>query len=295
MTTAISTNDQLAGLGVFLGKKRANLVDIAPKGTDVDRIIKLAIIEAAKNERLVQCSPVSIYLALAKACELNLVAGGSLSRASLIPMWSSKSKCYHAELIIQYTGLMDLARRSGTIAHFVARVVHENDDFEHSFDLEKGDILKHTVNYDDPGKPRLVYAVVFNKDGSKQVEVMTTAQVNKIRANSRSGKSGPWVDHWGEMARKTVIRRMCKWLPKTPELMAVLEHDIRTDFGDDIDVDEILSGHQGEGDDNGTIEQKVIEVKPEEPPKDAPKKRVKNLVKKAKENNLPEPETDFTE
>jgi len=295
MTTAISTRDKLASLNQFLGTKRGSLVEIAPKGTDVDRIIRVAMFEASRNERLVQCSPTSVYLALARACELNLVAGGVLHRASLIPMWNKRAKSYDAELWIEYTGLMDLAKRSEEVAHFVSRVVHENDEFEHYFDLESGDVLKHRVNHDDPGDLKLAYAVCYFTDGRRLVEVMSKHQINKIRKSSRSSDSGPWVQHTSEMWRKTVIRRICKYLTLTPEAAAVLEHDIKTEFDDDAWTDTANNGHDESVKDSGTIEQNVIDVQPDEKPKRQRKSKVKDLVEKAKKNDLPEPEADFTD
>jgi recombination protein RecT len=208
-------------------------------------------------------------------------------------MWNSKAKSYDAELWIEYTGLMDLVKRSGEVAHFLARVVHENDEFEHHFDLESGEVLKHRVNYDDPGELKLAYAVCYYKEGGRQVEVMSKHQINRIRRSSRSADSGPWVQHTAEMWRKTVIRRICKYLPLTPQTSAVLEHDIKSDFGDDAWEVTANNGHDGTINDNGTIEKDVIDVQADEKPKR--RKQVKDLVQKAKQNDLPEPENDFTE
>lgn len=292
MSTALSTRDKVTQLNDYLEGKRSSLIKIAPQGTDVDRIIRVAMFEAVKNERLVQCSPTSVYMALAKACELDLVAGGVLHRASLVPMWDKKTKGYNAELWIEYTGLMDLVKRSGEVAHFKAEVVYENDDFEHSFDLEKGEVLRHKKCHDNPGDLLLAYAVCFFKDGQRQVEVMRKDQINKIRKSSRSPDSGPWAQHTEEMWRKTVIRRICKYLPLTPKTTAVLEHDIQSDFGSmgiesiDIDVDE---------QDDTPDAKNVIDVEEtESKPKKKRSSKVKDLVEKAKENTLPEPEEDFT-
>lgn len=292
MTTALSTRDKVTQLNEYLESKKNSLIKIAPQGTDVDRIIRVAMFEAVKNERLVQCSPTSVYMALAKACELDLVAGGVLHRASLVPMWDKKTKGYNAELWIEYTGLMDLVKRSGEVAHFKAEVVYENDEFEHSFDLESGEILRHKKCHDNPGDLVLAYAVCFFKDGQRQVEVMRKDQINKIRRNSRSPDSGPWSQHTEEMWRKTVIRRICKYLPLTPKTTAVLQHDIQSDFGasniQSIDVNVVEQDHTVDTDN-------VIDVKEaESKPKPKRKSKVKDLVKKAKENNLPEPEEDFT-
>ena len=292
MTTALTTRDKVTQLNDYLESKKSSLIKIAPQGTDVDRIIRVAMFETVKNERLVQCSPASVYMALAKACELDLVAGGVLHRASLVPMWDKKSKGYNAELWIEYTGLMDLVKRSGEVAHFKAEVVYENDEFEHSFDLESGEVLRHKKCHDNPGDLLLAYAVCFFKDGQRQVEVMRKDQINKIRKSSRSPESGPWAQHTEEMWRKTVIRRICKYLPLTPKTTAVLEHDIQSDFGgatiDSIELDVVQQDDTVDTDD-------VIDVKAtESQPKAKRRSKVKDLVEKAKENNLPEPEEDFT-
>lgn len=229
--TALTPSGRLNELKRYLERKSPTLKRIAPKGTDIERIINLACFEAYKNERLLDCSPESVYTSLAKACELNLVAGGVLHRAHLVPLYNSKRQTMEAELWIDYTGLMELVRRSGDVANFVARVVHENEDFEHVFDLEGGEVLRHRPKYDgDPGQPVLAYAVCFFKDGQKQVEVMRRDQIETIRNSARSGQSGPWVTHTEEMWRKTVIRRICKYLPLTADARAALAHDTVSDI-----------------------------------------------------------------
>ena len=231
MTTALTPQNKLGNIRSYLERKSPTLQRIAPKGTDIERIVSLACFEAYKNERLLDCSPESIYTSLAKACELNLVAGGVLHRAHLVPLYNKTRRCMEAELWIDYTGLMELVRRSGDVANFVARVVHKNEEFEHVFDLEGGEVLRHRPKYDgEPGEPVLAYAVCFFKDGQKQVEVMRRDQIETIRQSARSGNSGPWVTHTEEMWRKTVIRRICKYLPLTADAKAALEHDIVTDI-----------------------------------------------------------------
>ena len=49
-----------------------------------------------------------------------------------------------------------------------------------------------------------------------------------MRSVSRAAKNGPWVTWWGEMARKTVLRRLMKRLPSSADIDAVLENDNET-------------------------------------------------------------------
>ena len=236
-TTAMTAHGgNLKTLQAYLEKKKDVLVRIAPKGSDVDRIMRIALFEAAKNEKLAQCSPVSVYLALAKACELDLVAGGVLHRCALVPRWNKGKRSFEADLMIEYTGLMDLVRRSGEVKNFTARCVRDNETFHHSFSLDGGEELVHEPCYDgDPGELKMAYAVCEFKDGSKQVEVMRRDQVDAVKRCSRYSNQGPWVEHTEEMWRKTVIRRICKYLPLSPKAQTVLEHDINVEYGDGVD------------------------------------------------------------
>jgi len=293
MTTALTTRDKLVHLNDFLEKKKSSLVSVAPNGADVDRIIRTAMFEASKNERLVQCSPTSVYMALAKACELDLVAGGALHRASLVPMWNKSKKTYDAELWIEYTGLMELVLRSGDVSHFTAEIVYEKDEFECSFDLDGGKKLHHKQFFDgDPGPLRLAYAVAHFNNGGHQVEVMRRDQINKIRKSSRNPDSGPWAQHTEEMWRKTVVRRICKYLPLSPKTKAVVAHDINSDFNEPNIIDASFQSDVTETDNTKEAEN-VIEVQ-EAKPKRKRKTKVKDLVERAQANDLPEPEEDFT-
>ena len=123
---------------------------------------------------------------------------------------------------------------------------------------------------------------------------MRKDQINKIRKSSRSPDSGPWSQHTEEMWRKTVIRRICKYLPLTPKTTAVLQHDIQSDFGNAIDID-IIEPNNVTEQDNTEQPNNVIDVQAtESKPKPKRSSKVKDLVEKAKANNLPEPEEDFT-
>lgn len=277
MSTAITKRQRLETLAEFLNNRRDSLMAIAAEGVDVRKVTRIALFEAAKNEKIAECTPNSMYLALAKACELNLVAGGVLHRCALVPRWSKAKRAMEASLIVEYTGLMELVRRSGEIANFVARVVHENEHFEHNFDLESGETLKHTPCYDgNPGEMRLAYAVCHFKDGQKQVEVMRRDQIERIRRASKYSDSGPWADHTEEMWRKTVIRRICKYLPLTPEAQKVFAHDINDEFGNTpLVADSIINAIAVDG--PLEIEDKGLEPEPKE-------SKAKGVVAKAKTN-----------
>ncbi len=216
----------------YLDARRGNLATVLPKHLTPERVIKIALAAYSKTPKLRECSMDSVYAAVLQAAELGLEPGGALGHAYLVPYGQT------CTFIPGYRGLIELARRSGEIESIEAHVVYERDTFKLRFGLDL--TLEHEPYLDgDPGKLRFVYGIARLKGGERQVEVMTKAQIDAIRARSRSGNNGPWVSDYEEMARKTVVRRLCKYLPLSPEraqpLSTAIEHD-ESDLGPIIDV-----------------------------------------------------------
>ena len=193
---------------------------------------------------------------------------------------------------------MELVLRSGQVERFTVEVVYEKDEFECSFDLDGGKKLTHKPYFNgDPGPLRLTYAVAHFRGGGEQVEVMRKDQVEKIRRSSRNPDSGPWSQHTEEMWRKTVIRRICKYLPLSTKAREVVQHDIASDFQQHsvIDVESLdVITEENVGDADNTQDAKSVIDVVESPPASNKKTKVSDLVDRAKANDLPEPEEDFT-
>ena len=54
------------------------------------------------------------------------------------------------------------------------------------------------------------FAVCNFADGGSLVETMSKAEIETCRKKSRASNSPAWSQFWGEMAKKTVLRRLCK-------------------------------------------------------------------------------------
>ena len=65
------------------------------------------------------------------------------------------------------------------------------------------------------------------------------AQVDQIRKRSKASGNGPWVTDYDEMARKTAVRRLCKYLPLSVEMAEALEAEDRAEFGAPAEVIDI--------------------------------------------------------
>ena len=70
-----------------------------------------------------------------------------------------------------------------------------------------------------------VYAVARMKDGGVICEIMNMEQLAKIRKVSRSGDNGPWKEWPEEMAKKSVLRRIAKYLPSSADVDQMFDHD----------------------------------------------------------------------
>ncbi|UNY40259.1 recombinational DNA repair protein [Paracoccus phage vB_PmaP_KLEP18-1] len=114
-------------------------------------------------------------------------------------------------------GIMKMARNSGDIASISAHVVYENDEF--TYVLGDDERIEHAPKFGDRGAPVAVYAIVKMKDGTVQREVMDKDQVLRIGAQGRnSAQYDPKTGrNYGEWWRKTVIRRISKYLPRSSD------------------------------------------------------------------------------
>jgi recombination protein RecT len=142
------------------------------------------------------------------------------------------------QVIIGYKGLIDLARRSGQIVSIAAHEVCEQDRFELVYGLDEK--LNHIPAMGARGDVVGFYAVARLKDGGHCFEFMSLHQVQEIMKNTQSkGKYGPWQDHFVEMGRKTVIRRLAKYLPLSIEFQTAVALDNMAATGKDQGLEAI--------------------------------------------------------
>lgn len=201
-------------------RSREQLAQALPKHLTVDRMLKvfysaLSRPDAKGETPLLECSPLSLLMSLMRAAELGLEPNTGLGLSYLVPYRNARTRQRECQLIPGYRGLVQLARQSGAVRSVEARVVREKDAFKLAYGLDQ--VLEHAPFLDgDPGRLRLVYAVAHLVEGDPVVEVMSRAEIDAIRARSKM-PDGAWASDYEEMARKTVIRRITKFLPASTD------------------------------------------------------------------------------
>ena len=193
--------------------------NVASKYMTEDRIAKAALLALSRQPKLAQCTSISFLTSMMKAAQLQLDFSGATGQAYLIPY---KNEC---TLIVGYQGMIEVAYRSKNVEYIDAQLVYSEDTCE--FNLGTDPHIKHTPYMDgDRGEVKFAYAVARLKDVAiPKIELMSHSELIAIKNRSQAKDSGPWKTDEPEMMRKTVIRRIFKYLPKTQEILTAAEID----------------------------------------------------------------------
>ena len=207
---------------IQLSKKQFN--NALPQHINTDRFVRIAITTIRLNPKLAKCNPESLIGALMVSAQLGLEPG-TLGQCYLIPFENKKAGTVECQFQIGYKGLIELLRRSGQLSDIYSYTVYENDDFNIEYGLSR--TLTHKPNFDERGEIKGFYAVAILKDGAKAFEYMTKDEITKHEEKYRKGsyKNDVWNKNFEEMAQKTVVKKLLKWLPVSVEFLEMAAKD----------------------------------------------------------------------
>lgn len=206
---------QLVGPGA-LGIFRDNLPVATGKHAEdaAKRFAKMTYTIICQNPTLQQCSPASIIKAASMSASLDLdldVRG----LAYLVP-YRNKG-VMEAQFQIGYMGLIELAYRSGKVKAISAHCVYESE--KNSIKITRIDgqyKVEHAFSYSKPtGKMIAVYATAEVEGLGPQTTVLRADEVERLRHLSKAPNSPAWKDHPEAMYKKSAIRQLAKFLPKS--------------------------------------------------------------------------------
>ena len=178
----------------------------------------LTIVSA--NPQLQGVSKESLLRAVYSVSSVGLSLNPVKKEAYLVTRYNRALRAKEACLEPSYQGLVKLVTDTGSVKNIYCHVVYKGDVFDVS--LGTSVELTHKPKFESKEVEK-VYAVAVLPTGEKQVEVMSVSDIHEIRERSDSYKafkdgkisSCVWDSDFSEMCRKTVIRRIVKYLPKT--------------------------------------------------------------------------------
>lgn len=227
-----------------------------PEHIKTDRFIRAAFTAINTVPKLGECTQQSVLAGLMQAAQLGLEVSDVRGQCFLIPRKDNRAGgVMKASFQLGYRGMIDLAARSGITVD--AEELHTNDAYD--FSLGTNRFLHHKPTLDQRGPVLGYYATATFADGrTPAFTIMSVHEVEEHRdkfASSRDYKSkeitGPWVDHFDAMARKTVIRALLNYLPVSVELRDAIHQDAveatatevaTIDYGASFQVPELPDG-----------------------------------------------------
>ncbi len=246
MTNEVRTTSK-TDLKGFLEKHIGSVQSVAAATLNPERMTRLVCAAASRDDHLAKCSPMSILRSLAQAASMGLEPFDGRNEVHLVPRWNKKANggkgALEATCLVGYPGLIRLATDTGKVRNIDARVVYAKDEFAVEYGIEPR--IMHRPSFEkDRGDIVAFYAVAHFPDGSTQFDVMARHEVDAIMERAKDGKDGfsPWKSDYNEMGRKTAVRRLCKYLPKSQALAAALEVQAKAEAGEYFDGEVLRPG-----------------------------------------------------
>jgi recombination protein RecT len=209
-TQAEQTANPVAVIRQNLQQMEPEFKAALPPHIPVEKFKRVALTAIQNTPALINADRRSLFGAFVWLAQDGLLPDG---REAAIVMFGNK-----AQAMPMIAGILKKIRQSGEVAKVSAQVVYANDKFVVKYGFDE-DVEHIPPALNEPrGDPIGAYATAVLKDGSQLLEVMSLEDIQAVRKVSRAANNGPWVSWFGEMARKTVMRRLSKRLPMSTDL-----------------------------------------------------------------------------
>lgn len=191
--------------------------------------VRAVLSEIQKTPALQQASPQSVLGSIMLAAQLKLEVGSALGHFYLTPRKDRGEQICLP--IIGYQGLIELAYRSGQISKVETFLIREGDVFEYGADSRHGMRYEWRPKDMDDARPWTgVIASASRTTGGDPIWAYLTR--DKVLARRPAGwERGPWKSHEEEMARKTAVRDLAPYLPKSTEFAQAVQAQRQVEEG----------------------------------------------------------------
>jgi len=183
--------------------------------SDADRTVKartmvaqfaLYIDNLDNSAKVLGCVTQSIAECMLTLAALDIPLIKSLGYAALIPYGKT------CTVSIMYQGLCELIYRTGAVASIQCGLVYKGDTFEYELGTNpalrciRGDGAASEANVTH------AWAIAHNNSGPDTIEVMERDELLKVKKASKMQDGQIWRTWWGQMMRKSPIRRLAKYM-----------------------------------------------------------------------------------
>lgn len=190
-------------------------VAVADKDTWMKEIGFALQILRANADAFSKCDPNTIKDAVVNVALTGATLNPVSKQAYLIPRAiKGKLSCC---LDFSYRGLVKIATdNSSSVFDIDASCVYKNDEFYYEQGLQP--VLRHIPTDGERGEIRGAYAIATLHHGIKKPLYMRWDEIEKTRNSSQCPNSPAWTNWPEEMSKKTVVKRLCKLLPRSERL-----------------------------------------------------------------------------
>lgn len=223
LTRIIEENKELVSIDELLKQNQDKIKSVLKK--DGNRFIASVI---KLSQDLKGVDPISIFNSVTVAMLLKLELDKSLGLAYVVPRSNNGKK--EAQFQIGYKGLMQLALRSGKIKTFTVNEIYEGmllhfnpitEKYELSDEYEEEEIVGYMVYAETvDGFEKTMYL--------KKSKIMAHAKKysDSYKKDLREGtKKSVWFTDNDAMCKKTMVKKISKFLPMSIEFQTALKYD----------------------------------------------------------------------
>lgn len=197
-------NEVMKSFGETLGDQLTVVTAALPKDLNKERFINEAIAVMNSTADLGSCNRGSVIEGFLKAAFLGLSFMNK--ECYLIPY--GKTATFQTD----YKGEVKFTKKYSVqpIKDIYAKVVRQGDEFTEEIVNGQQTVSFKPIPFNG-GDIIGAFAVCYFQNGSMIYETMSVADIQSVRNNySRASQSKAWKYSFDEMAKKTVLRRLCK-------------------------------------------------------------------------------------
>lgn len=196
---------------------------------DPDRLLRVLLSEVRRLPLLAQCDRESFTGALLTSSHLGLEPGVN-GECWLLPFFNSERGHHEATLVIGYQGMIKLFWQHPLAKSISAEAVHPEDEFD--FEMGTNAYLRHKPKPRSQGsQPWCYYALATTTTGGTAFVVLYPDDIERARMRSKAKNSPAWRNDYAQMAKKTCVRRLFRFLPKSTQLATALDYEDQAVIG----------------------------------------------------------------